>query len=524
MQVWRRRGLAGATTLLLLALVALPTWAASKAEIYARAAPATVLLIVSHGKSVQIGAGAIIDPSGLVVSNRHVVAEALRGGRVAAFLYDPAERTIDDDLRAWVRAHADRALTPTILRVDEHLDLALLQLPTRPQPYPTIPFGDSDKVATGQDVLAIGHPQGLAWTLTAGSISAVRPAALQTDAAINPGNSGGPLLDLDGGLIGVNTWIRRDAQALGFARPSALVRQFIARPAPPEGDREARAALTKAVIDTVAARAAELPDVDGRAAVFSVGGRIFIGARERLLDGTIRAVWLEDAVARAAAGAGAGPARDAVLAEADARFPRAVREPDGRLFLRAGLRYYDVGPSRSAAVDDRDGVVYSANRAGAVHRYLAEAGRWEATALGRVRSLAASEGRVYALLDTGFLVGLGGDEVRLLHRDPTAGELAATGGWLYLLRPDGRLFRHSDRQGWDQAGRPIAEGLAQFAALGADWYGLDRVGRLWSGQLRRVIPTPFRVRELLPSDRGVFALAEDFTVHHWDADSGRWSR
>jgi S1-C subfamily serine protease len=518
-------------------LFAAPVAAASKAEVYARAAPATVLLIVSGGGGVQIGAGAIVEPSGLVVTNRHVVAGALAGGKISAFLYDPAERTIDDDLRAWVRAHEKAALRPEVLGDDANLDLALLRLPSRAQPYPTLPFGDSERVVTGQDVLAIGHPQGLAWTLTAGTISAVRPAALQTDAAINPGNSGGPLLDLDGHLIGINTWIRRNAQALGFARPSALVQTFVVRArqrprvaageravGPPTHDSAARSALTKAVVETIAARASELPTIDGREAIFSVGVHIFLGARERLLDGPVRAEWLEDAVGRASRRASDDAARQALLAEADGRLPRAVHEGDGRLYLRAGLRYYDVGQSRAAAVDDRDGAVFSANSGGHVHRYEAESGRWQSTPLGRVRLLAASRGDVYAVLESGYLVALEGDGVRMLHDRPIRGSLTATDGWLYVLQRDGHLYRRRRGRGWDNQGKPIASGVAQLAALGAHWYGLDRSGRLWSGQRHAYIPTDFRVREILPSEVGVFALSHDFTVLHWDAASGRWMR
>ncbi|MCB9738505.1 MAG: trypsin-like peptidase domain-containing protein [Deltaproteobacteria bacterium] len=538
-RVFARRRLALGLLTGALLLVAAPatTTAASKAEIYARCAPATVLLIVTGGGGVQIGAGAIVEPSGLVVTNRHVIEAAERGGRIAAFLYDPAERTIDDDLRAWVQAHAKAALQPVILGTDPTLDLALLRLPARSKPYPTVAFGDSNQVVTGQDVLAIGHPQGLAWTLTAGTISAVRPMALQTDAAINPGNSGGPLLDLEGKVVGINTWIRKDAQALGFARPSALVQAFVLRARQPrqvaEGAgkqaipvgpaaKSARSALTRAVMDTIVARAGELGAFDGREALFSVGGQIFIGARERLLEGPVRAAWLEEAVRRAHDQAQDADARREVLIAADTNLPRAVREHDGRLFLRAGLRYHDVGPSRAAAVDDHDGGIISANAEGRVHRYDPETGHWSPTALGRIAAMASSEGTVYAMVETGYLVALQGEEVRTLHDAPIRATMAATGGWLYVLRRDGKLFRRHPRTGWDQRGRPIATGVAQYAALGAAWYGLDSKGRLWSGQVRRYIETRFKIRELLPSDAGVFALAEDFTVHHWDAASEQW--
>ena len=116
---------------------------------------------------------------------------------------------------------------PEIIKRGKGVDLALVRLPQQPAAYPAIELGDSDTVQVGQDVVAIGNPQGLTWTFTSGAVSALRTDAIQTDASINPGNSGGALLDMRARLIGINTFIRKDSQGLGFAIPVNAVKVMV---------------------------------------------------------------------------------------------------------------------------------------------------------------------------------------------------------------------------------------------------------------------------------------------------------
>lgn len=155
------------------------------------------------------GSGVIIDKSGIILTNNHVVAG---GGKIT------------------VKLHDGRELVATEVMTDPSTDIAVIRVATdEPLPYATL--GNSEELKIGDWVLALGQPFGLQDTVTAGIISAkgrnlgiVRDEEfLQTDAAINPGNSGGPLVNLRGEIIGINTAISSSSggfQGIGFAVPS----------------------------------------------------------------------------------------------------------------------------------------------------------------------------------------------------------------------------------------------------------------------------------------------------------------
>ena len=163
----------------------------------------------------SLGSGVIIDASGLIVTNFHVIAQA---DEVKVALSDKREFAAD------------------IVLKDERSDLAILKIKGDAGDLPTIPFADSDSVEVGDLVLAIGDPFGVGQTVTSGIVSAFArvPGSpsedqyfIQTDAAINPGNSGGALVDINGRLIGINRMIVSPSGAssgIGFAIPSNLVR------------------------------------------------------------------------------------------------------------------------------------------------------------------------------------------------------------------------------------------------------------------------------------------------------------
>ncbi len=162
------------------------------------------------------GSGFIIDPSGLVVTNNHVVGTS---SRVIVGLQDGTQ------------------LPARVVGTDELTDLALLKVEGRTA-FPTVAFGSSAAMRVGAWVLAAGNPFGLGGSVTSGIVSArgrdigTGPFDdfLQTDAAINPGNSGGPLFNLAGEVIGINTAIYSPSGAsagIGFATPSDLARGVI---------------------------------------------------------------------------------------------------------------------------------------------------------------------------------------------------------------------------------------------------------------------------------------------------------
>jgi serine protease Do len=166
-----------------------------------------------QGRSTGLGSGVIIDASGIILTNNHVVAG---DGEVTVRLFDGREFKA---AQVWTDPKTDIA----VVRIDGATDLI------------AAPLGDSDSVAIGDWVLAIGQPFGLESTVTAGIISAkhrgigitARENFLQTDAAINPGNSGGPLVNLDGQVVGINTAISSrngGNDGVGFAVPVNLAK------------------------------------------------------------------------------------------------------------------------------------------------------------------------------------------------------------------------------------------------------------------------------------------------------------
>ena len=161
----------------------------------------------------SLGSGFIIDPSGLIITNNHVVEGA-------------------DDIV--VRLSDEKEYHAEILGRDPKTDLALIKIKGDGE-YPFLTIGDSSQLQIGDWVVAIGNPFGLEHTVTAGILSARGRSIgagpyddfLQTDASINPGNSGGPLLNLDGEVIGINTAIIAGGNGIGFAIPVNLAKGIV---------------------------------------------------------------------------------------------------------------------------------------------------------------------------------------------------------------------------------------------------------------------------------------------------------
>ncbi|MDU3132893.1 MAG: Do family serine endopeptidase, partial [Bradyrhizobium sp.] len=166
----------------------------------------------SPRRTNSLGSGFIVDDSGVVVTNNHVIADA-----------DEINVIMNDGTK----------IKAELVGVDKKTDLAVLKFKP-PRPLTVVKFGDSDKLRLGDWVVAIGNPFSLGGTVTAGIVSAKNrdissgpyDSYIQTDAAINRGNSGGPLFNLDGEVIGVNTLIISPSGGsigIGFAVPSKTV-------------------------------------------------------------------------------------------------------------------------------------------------------------------------------------------------------------------------------------------------------------------------------------------------------------
>jgi serine protease Do len=163
------------------------------------------------------GSGFIIDPSGVIVTNNHVVGHA---DQIVVSLADGTD------------------LPGRVIGVDEATDVAVIKV-SSPTPLPFVPWGDSRQMEVGDWILAAGNPFGLGGSITAGIVSArgrdigAGPFDdfLQLDAPINPGNSGGPTFNMDGQVVGVNTAIvspTGGSVGIGFAIPSELASRIVA--------------------------------------------------------------------------------------------------------------------------------------------------------------------------------------------------------------------------------------------------------------------------------------------------------
>lgn len=165
-------------------------------------------------KTRSLGSGFIIDPSGYVITNNHVIegAEKIK-----------------------VRLVGGKEYQATVKGRDPKTDLALIHITNPPKDLPALTLGDSEAIRVGDWVMAVGNPFGLSHTVTQGIISAKGRVIgagpydnfLQTDASINPGNSGGPLVNLKGEVIGINTAILATGQGIGFATPSNMAKVVI---------------------------------------------------------------------------------------------------------------------------------------------------------------------------------------------------------------------------------------------------------------------------------------------------------
>ena len=167
----------------------------------------------------SLGSGVIIDATGLVVTNNHVIDGA---DQVKITLGDRREFDVDVVLK------------------DPRTDLAVMRVKDAKDRFPFLELGNSDELQVGDVVLAVGNPFGVGQTVTHGIVSALARTQvgitdyqffIQTDAAINPGNSGGALVDMTGKLVGINTAIfsrSGGSQGIGFAIPANMVRVVVA--------------------------------------------------------------------------------------------------------------------------------------------------------------------------------------------------------------------------------------------------------------------------------------------------------
>ena len=193
-----------------------------------------------------LGAGVIVDPRGIVLTNYHVIDDALRPPTSSLFGGDADDAPRVPSLTA--RFENDRRVTAQVLVADPEEDLAVLRLVSSDseERFEAAALGSSSGLRVGQEVFAVGNPLGLPHSVSRGIVSAThrtgilaksQVALIQLDASINLGNSGGPLFNLDGELVGIVTARRQQAQGIAFALPMDHVKGFLRAVTDPEGVR-----------------------------------------------------------------------------------------------------------------------------------------------------------------------------------------------------------------------------------------------------------------------------------------------
>ena len=196
----------------------------SLSEIFEKSEPGVVKVNVQKANSVDgvggIGSGFVFDKKGHIITNAHVVKDATKV--VVTFL-------------------DGRSYNAEIIGVDEYTDIAVIKVNADFSLLQPVLLGDSSSLKVGEPIAAIGNPFGLSGSMTSGIVSQLGrllptenqysiPDVIQTDAAINPGNSGGPLLNMMGGVVGINTAIQSttgEFTGVGFAIPSQTVAKIV---------------------------------------------------------------------------------------------------------------------------------------------------------------------------------------------------------------------------------------------------------------------------------------------------------
>jgi len=180
-------------------------------------------------RELQTGSGVIVDSTGYIITNTHVVS----GARTVRVLLTPQDKYNPQE-ESVLRPEGN-VFEAEIIGMDQETDVALLKINNGNYPY--LKFGDSDELRPGQRTFAFGSPLGLENSVSMGIISStarqLKPEDpmiyIQTDAPINPGNSGGPLVNTDGEIVGINTLnmsVSGGSQGLGFAAPSNIVKDI----------------------------------------------------------------------------------------------------------------------------------------------------------------------------------------------------------------------------------------------------------------------------------------------------------
>ncbi|MDE0883444.1 MAG: trypsin-like peptidase domain-containing protein [Myxococcota bacterium] len=517
------------------------TGSLTRQSIFQKSAPATVFIVIQHRGGTSIGSGVIIEPGGKVITNKHVVRAALSGGRMRVYLYgstEPSPRA--GDLRAFLQVNRGKGLKAVVVKRHKTLDLALLKLPKRDRAYPYLKLGGEARLEIGAEVLALGNPDGLAWSLTSGSVSGIRKGLIQHQAPINPGNSGGPLIDIQGRLVGINTFVRNRTErrgdsnvayaGLGFALPSSLVGSFLrddggaakvltAKSLSPKTTDDDSDLLTQLLVTavTVWSKTGSQP-LALRAACDVLAATVSQGRSGFLYR--VNAAWINEGLN--AAVAQFPPLKRARLPALMAtHWPKVLFDATGTLWTLNGSNYVETTQAIAWAVDDTKGTIYFAQSNGSLWRLDEAKEAVPVPGSSKVKGVQASQGTVYWLSQDGRVYASDGKTSHKLGRAPVSGFLLASRGHLYMLDSERDLFAYHDGS-WANGGKPIANHVLSVTAHGEHWYGLDGKRHVYSGDLSRYIDKDGDAVALRAVGPDLLVFNADGRLYRFDLAKEKW--
>lgn len=502
----------------------------SKAEVFSRAAPTTMILIASHENRWGTALGVIVSPQGVVISDSRLLS-GVEKGQIHGFMFDPSLSS-DEDPLLYLRAHKDQAVPLTVVRLDPGSHLLMLQLPAPApkKPYPYLDLQDTQGVNVGLDVVVLRTRGRQTLAMMTGTIAARRPDMLEVEPELSIESAGGPVLSQSGRLLGVATFSDKTVNSSGQARPVEMIRDMLAgklggAPAPSsvpavmEAPAESHNAVEAVRIGLGSALGMKL---EKKAALqlhsefisaMSVRGRMVITDIESVetLNGMIRGLVK-----------GSDP-KGKVVAEL---FPMLLVDRKGVTWVKLGVVYRPVPGSGGgqAAIDDVTGGLYSTD---SHHQllYFDEVGTsWRISPLGGVAQIRASGGTLFVALQDGRIMAAdrdGKNSRQLFPRSLKNSKLEASQGVLYVISDDGSVFRYRNKK-WDQKAQPIAFAMQKLIVRGENWFGMDGAGRIFCSVVQRYIDRDGNSAGLWGVGKNLLVLTRDNNRFYYNLDSDSW--
>ena len=505
----------------------------SKAEVFQKAAPATVMLVAKKDNNYSATLGVIVKPQGVVVSDARLLS-GVEQGQVFAFLYDPSLAG-DEDPLSFLRSHQDLALPAQVVRVDSVSRLVMLKLPEPPakKPYRSLDLYDMRGVATvGVEVVALRTRGRQTLAMSSGSIGAVRSDMVEMDPPLSMEHSGGPILTATGRLVGISTFSDKSTSTAGLGRPIEAIVSLLAGQtgaAPPEKPIQSVPELGSDSRNLVEAVRISLglalgQKLERRTALhvhsefigaMALRGKAAIAGLDSVetINGIISAMVKEN------------PAKTKVVAEL---FPLLLSDKAGRTWRKMDTKvpqYEVLRPSGFgiAAVDDVTGGMYATDTKKQLMWFDLVSKTWRNSGISGVAQVRATEGKLFMLLDDGRLMiatSEGKDTLQLYPRSLKNATLSTSAGTLYLVE-NGSVYRYKGGS-WDQKLKPIAFAMTQLVSRGGDWYAMDQTGRVFSSQAMRYIDRDNNILHIWPLGKDLLVTTKDNSRFYYSVAENSW--